>query len=77
MIENNNDRMSVNIVHSLDRIVSRLEDQLVNDLFNFFIIYQINQDQLVIVSRFVETDRPVFSKSIFSSLISGNEVSLT
>jgi hypothetical protein len=34
MIDNNKDRMSVNILpFSLDRIVRRLEDQFVDDLF--------------------------------------------
>jgi hypothetical protein len=65
--------MNVNVLpFSLDRIVSCLEDQSVDK--DLFIIYRINQDQLCV--RCVRTN-PDFFVSIFSSLISGNEVSLT
>jgi hypothetical protein len=76
MIDNNVDRMSVvNILpFSLDRIVRSLEDQSVDESLQLFIINRINQDQLFSSLR---TDRPGFFVSIFSSLISGNEVSLT
>jgi len=67
--------MSVNILpFSLDRIVSCLEDQSVDT--DLFIIYRIKQDQLVVV-RSLRTNQPGFFVSIFSSLKSGNEVSLT
>ncbi len=45
MIDNNVDRMSVNILpFSLDHIVRRLEDQSVDKFFNIF-FNRINQDQ--------------------------------
>ncbi len=77
MIDNNVDRMSVNILpFSLDRIVSRLEDQSVDESLQHFFFNRINQDQLVIVSS-LRTNQPGFFCVKVSSLISGNEVSLT
>jgi hypothetical protein len=69
MIDNVDQDEWTNSSVSLDRIVRRLEDQFVDDLFNFFIIYRItkNQDQLINVCCFVETDRP-FSICIFKSI---------
>ena len=70
MIDNNVDRMSVNILpFSLDRIVRRLEDQSVDEFFN--IIYRINQPRIRISCvSFVEYGRTrIFSKSIVSSQI--------
>jgi hypothetical protein len=66
--------------------LSELEDQFVDDLFNIFIIYRINQDLSNLLQRnlsnpsrrnqvvfvFVETDRP--GLSVKSSQITGNEV---
>jgi hypothetical protein len=46
MIDNNVDRMSVNILpFSLDRIVRRLEDQSVDKSLQHLIFNRINQDQ--------------------------------
>ena len=47
MIDNNVDRMSVNILpFSLDRTLSDVwRISSLDDLFNIFIIYRINQDQ--------------------------------
>ncbi len=59
----NVDRMSVNILpFSLDRIVICLEDQSVDK--DLFIIYRINQDQLVVVCS-LRTDRPEFFSQYF------------
>jgi|LakMenE18May11ns_1017448.scaffolds.fasta_scaffold8022636_1 hypothetical protein len=61
MIDNNVDRMSVNILpFSLDRIVRSLEDQSVDKFFNIFIFNRINQDQLVVVRVRLRTDQPGF-----------------
>ena len=72
MMIDNVDRMSVNILpFSLDRALS-IGDQKSVDT-DLFIIYRINQDQLVVV-RSLRTNQPGFFVSIFSSLRSGNEV---
>ena len=90
MIDNNVDRMSVNILpFSLDRALS-VGNRKSEDPDLFFIIYRINQDQdLSNLSRrnlfgeplrgscSLRTDKPGFFVSIFSSLKSGKEVSLT
>ncbi len=74
MIDNNVDRMSVNILpFSLDRALS-VENRKSEDPDLFFIINRINQDSVV---RSLRTDKPGFFVSIFSSLKSGKEVSLT
>ena len=76
MIDNNVDRMSVNILpFSLDRIVRRLEDQSVDKSLQHLFFNRINQDQLVTVCS-LRTNQPGFFYQYFS-LISGNEVSLT
>jgi hypothetical protein len=68
MIDNNVDRMSVNILpFSLDRIVRRLEDQSVDKFFNIF-FNRINQDQLVVVRVRLRTDQPGFFCVNFQSL---------
>jgi hypothetical protein len=55
--------MSDNISFYLDRIVNRLEDQFVDDLFNL-IIYRINQGSGFRVCRFLETDRQIFNQYV-------------
>jgi hypothetical protein len=70
MIDNNTDRMSVNSSIYLDRIV-KLEDQFVDDLLHH-LPDQPGSGSVVCV-RCVRTI-PGFSKSIFSSQITGNEV---
>ncbi len=54
--------------HSLDRIVSRLEDQSVDEDLHHL------PDQPGSVVCSLRTNQPGFFVSIFSSLISGNEV---
>ena len=73
MIDNNVDRMSVNILpFSLDRALS-VGNRKSEDPDLFFIINQINQDQLVVVSS-LRTDQPGFFCVNISSQITGNEV---
>ena len=65
MIDNNVDRMSVNILpFSLDRIVRSLEDQSVDKFFNIFIFNRINQDQLLV--RCVRTNPDFLCQSLKS-----------
>ncbi len=67
MIDNNVDRMSVNILQfSLDRIVRRLEDQSVDEFFNIFILNRINQDQFGHRVCSLRTDQPGFFYQYFS-----------
>ena len=58
---------------SLDHVVSRLEDQSVDEDLH----HLPDQPGSVCVSFVEYGSTRIFQKSIFSSLISGNEVSLT
>ena len=74
MIDNNVDRMSVNILpFSLDRTLSDVGGSVRGRIFNIF-FNRINQDQSGHRVCSLRTDQPGFFCVNFQSQITGNEV---